>query len=616
MSKGSSSEVVARGQRWNELQFPSPLYFSHWVDDSHVLVGAGGGGKRFGMANVAAVFQVDTTAGLIHSNSNNAGPAGAPGNNGSKPEELLWSFCCAVDLGGDIPWCSSGFVKFDEAAHGRFTSAAEKRKGNSSSVATLGLVAISHVDSFSVVALRRDLRTMDLFLERVVRQPVTFDEADPDKKPIAFTQECIVVSQDDKSIAFFALIDLVPLGQAALNDEKDDDDEHNSSSSVALSRPTSAPRPTSSIALPARVNDLSAVSLPNQPTTECQPRILVAASVQDKLLHLIVAPSTGGKCSTAATSLSRPVDVAQLSAGEMHFPRDISFTKSALRSITLSPRTFHLLLIVNHALSGYTYVTDGKVDVDVIEMLSAGSGAAEKQLSPAVPVVAFAPTPTRLVKDGVTCYAPVPSSLSLAQVQTTGAITVQKPCSPVAGTPVARKDEGGSTLPIPSGLAEHWMMGTVDGKVLLVRYSCNLHDTEMPRFVVLMQRPAGNGSSSVRRGSEWDQQLHREPISSIAVSNRNDVITTDIAQKVVISALPLVQQLRGGAAKGSAVPNAIVRSKNTKLYVFPRMQLGASAGLFSLNCIFLVVALLFAAATSAFFMSLNPTFSLNQPSTY
>jgi hypothetical protein len=552
MKSTAASTVVARGQLWNELQFPSPLYFSHWVDDTHVLVGAGGGGKRFGMANVAAVFSVDVTAGMA---------ADSPGRP-AVAEDDLWAFQCAVDLGADIPWCSSGFTKYSESEHGcLFDSSA-----SSDSVATLGIVAISHVDSFSIVALRRDLATMALFLERIVRQSLNFDEADPDKKPIALTSGAVVVSQDDKTIAFFALCDLSTL--ISHSDEKSEEEK-----SVEKT-----PAPTCVIALPARVNDLAAASLPSTAAHGCG-KIVVVASVQDKLLHVIVAPTNGRH--------GQPVDAAQLSSASMNFPKDVTFTKSALRSVFVSESGFHLLLLVNHGVSGYTYATSGKLDVAALDLIPLTSSQAPP--APSVPLIDFAPTPTRLIKDGVTCFAAIPGPLR----------PVAPAAAPPPRTPVTKKaspvPSSSTAFPLASsGLPENWLMGTVDGRVLLVRHSSTLPDRSAPRFAVLSQRPAA--------GSRKERQLHREPISSVAVSSRNDVVTTDIAQKVVISALPCASS---AARPGSSA----VRRKNTRLYVFAEKQ----QSLFlccSLNCMVIALVLLFAAAVSAGVMSLNPSYKL------
>lgn len=48
--------MVAGGSTSNAMQLPSPVYFALFIDDTHVIIGAGGGGHRFGMANVLALI--------------------------------------------------------------------------------------------------------------------------------------------------------------------------------------------------------------------------------------------------------------------------------------------------------------------------------------------------------------------------------------------------------------------------------------------------------------------------------------------------------------------------------------------------------------------------------
>lgn len=143
----SAADVVAPGELPNFLQLPSPVYCAEWVDARHVVIGAGGGGRRFGMANVLVLLAIDTAergaaaaGGAARppppASSTSRPPAATPqpapavsltseqqkavtaaaaanrGAGGPAPSTVppLWRFVSAVDLEGDIPWCLSRYL--------------------------------------------------------------------------------------------------------------------------------------------------------------------------------------------------------------------------------------------------------------------------------------------------------------------------------------------------------------------------------------------------------------------------------------------------------------------------------------------------------------------------
>ncbi|EPY19326.1 hypothetical protein STCU_09520 [Strigomonas culicis] len=179
-----------------------------FVDDTHVLIGAGGGGKRFGMANILLMLSVDVSA--------------AQGAGAAAPPEKLWRYETAIDLEGDVPWCASEYLPI-EAHHGDGIDedpfAAPEAGGSprpqllSAWCSTFGLrgfYALSSIHCFVLIGVFFLQDTQTYRLRRLARVLVPSDERNPDKKPIALTPNNLVVAHDAKGIHVYALSALLP----------------------------------------------------------------------------------------------------------------------------------------------------------------------------------------------------------------------------------------------------------------------------------------------------------------------------------------------------------------------------------------------------------------------
>ncbi|KAK7200078.1 hypothetical protein NESM_000057400 [Novymonas esmeraldas] len=336
-------EVVAAGRAENVLQVPSPIYTATFVDAHHVLIGAGGGGRRFGMPNIATLLRVQS----LSSSSSSSSPSAAGAAMSKKsaalasaaPAPPVWRFAAAVDLGpDDIPWCTTPFLPFD----GRRESDTHKSRGGVSTEPAaldwsegqrrvldglVGFVALSSITAFSLLGVYRGAEpstgdgaesasapsssaaTDDRrYLRQLARIEVPSDAKNPDKKPIALVQNLVVVSHDDNGVLLFALTDLVP-------DSFEDDDvaayqatyaDQISGAGATLQRRVprtrTAAAPVAAWQLPARVNDLSANRVcivqadvsngasPLSPSQPCkahlQEYLVVAAVLLDKTVVL------------------------------------------------------------------------------------------------------------------------------------------------------------------------------------------------------------------------------------------------------------------------------------------------------------------------------------------
>ncbi|CUI15028.1 transmembrane protein, putative, partial [Bodo saltans] len=225
-------KVVAQGATPRALQFPSPIYFSEWVSDTHVIVGAGGGGQRFGMANVLALLKLNVVAPNQFDEDANKRQSKASTNKSSttnkKTDESIssdandgessssnkgidWALEHALDLGERVPWCCTGFLparmtrassksSISGRMHEDSSISPSKEKGSSAfapATILLGTVISSHMDSFSLIrvcaastpSLAAGAPSSLLLLESSHVVPLAHDDDNPDKKCVA-AMEC------------------------------------------------------------------------------------------------------------------------------------------------------------------------------------------------------------------------------------------------------------------------------------------------------------------------------------------------------------------------------------------------------------------------------------------
>jgi len=136
-----------------------------------------------------------------------------------------------------------------------------------------------------------------------------------------------------------------------------------------------------------------------------------------------------------------------------------------------------------------------------------------------------------VIKDCVTCLAPTHDNNGV-----------------VERTLALRRNCFGAALPT------HWVAGTVEGSLVGIHASpvsgageergggtrqdtssSHLTSSAPLMFVADHARPLATGSA---REKKKYGPLHKEPVTAIAVSAQNDVVSTDLAQNVVISTFP------------------------------------------------------------------------------
>ncbi|KAG8345943.1 hypothetical protein TRVL_03236 [Trypanosoma vivax] len=565
----SAAEVVAAvSDAPHCMQFPSPVYFARWIDEKHAIVGAGGGGRRFGMANLLAIVSIDTTA---QSSSRSNGME-------ETAQRWPWNFTSAVDMGKNIPWCASPFLKC--------TDELQLAEG------VVGYLAVSHVTCFTLVEVRRDMKTSSFYLRRHACVQVPSDDRNPDKKPIGLIQAAVVVAHDNKGVLIYDLPSLLlrtPLGSTTSNAEGAVEDSGAQGRVCAPGEDPTNEHPTSvcvkpiaSWSLPARVNDLHANRFfvpkkvrgrdPSKRRQRYSEYLLIAVLVQDKTLRLarmklrrggrMSAGTPGGVASAdgdmdlvdggnvdSDSSVLTLTDACVLTGRDCRIPFTLMKTSmrlvqlfgvedvasSVLGALWKEVRRKHceegtrgempiagLVLVVFDVSSNQSYMLAARVLSTSIppngvsssncaqhpsmavtgEMKSANCarGKTSKRLNLRV---RFAPEPSPIVKDGITCVSPCDYSRNYRL----GSVSA---------------DEG-----IGTALPDNWLAGTVDGALVSILYD------SQGKFTAQDVRP-----SREKRISRLFPALHREPISCVAVSALNDVLSTDIAQKVVVSTLP------------------------------------------------------------------------------
>eukprot|EP00796_Vickermania_ingenoplastis_P000483 gene483-263_t len=305
--------VIAEGEAPNVIQAPFPVFCAQWVDDTHVLLGAGGG-SRYGMANMMALVEVDSRA--MHTRLGKHGKPTAPG---SPPLPPLWRLVDHLLL-EDIPWCCTPLLPFNAVEDTadwpaeRQAAACETSPGASAlgpDGAVMGFVAVSGSASFSLIAIHHNTaiaggeRKYRLHRRAVIRLPE--DKTNADKKSIALLRNLVVVSHDMGDVLLFSLASLLtprdPAAAAAAaaaaqarstSGGKCNEDGNESRADVF--RVTTDAVPLARWRLGHRVNDLHAnrmemvVVSTNQGTGEKTVHLLdyvvVAALVQDKTVRV------------------------------------------------------------------------------------------------------------------------------------------------------------------------------------------------------------------------------------------------------------------------------------------------------------------------------------------
>lgn len=227
-------QVIASGGAPNRIQAPSPVFCSQFLDTSHVLLGAGGGGSRFGMENMLALARVDTSRRGPCSSSGSGGSSssshrGAADTSKAPPAAAsslppLWELVDYVDLRDNIPWCCTPMLPFDPVVDAadwpseRRTALMERSSDDdgTSESRLIGFVAVSGVRSFTLVSVHRHRSAgasacrgtnADYFLRLHRRAviPLPADEKNPDKKPISLIRHAVVVGHDMGAVEVYPL---------------------------------------------------------------------------------------------------------------------------------------------------------------------------------------------------------------------------------------------------------------------------------------------------------------------------------------------------------------------------------------------------------------------------
>ncbi|CAC9508918.1 conserved hypothetical protein [Leishmania infantum JPCM5] len=607
-------EVVAAGRAENVLQVPSPIYTAIFVDAHHALIGAGGGGRRFGMPNIALLLRVQSLGSASKADPTTEAPATSSAPAADAPP--VWSFAAAVDLGPDnIPWCTSSFLPFEASAQER-----KACSGASTEPAALdwsdaqrrvldglvGFVALSTVASFLLLGVFRgpepstsqatepsassaasapastsgdaDSRR---YLRQLARIEVPSDAKNPDKKPIALVQNLVLVSHDDNGVLAFALTDLVP---DSCEDEDLDaytaryaDQTTNGASGAVLQRRVPRVRteaaPVASWQLPARVNDLSvnrvcivkadasngaSSSSPRPCKAHLQEHLVVAALLLNKTLVL----STVRLRRRYTRSRSHKASAVQeeTTAENMQTEAKSDTTAAATMSTALTLTENMLPLPFKLMTSSLRLVRlFGWGDIDAAQQadmrrrltwqsLQAGGAPTHGPLCGIMVAAYNSVTNESYVIHGAVEVMPLTSSMpSSCTWDSIGPLCLKvqwtrKDPAPVlsdAITSLAVYTDGPpgeyatrvSANPLGAAVPTRWIAGTVEGWVASLRLS---HDpAQRPHWQADQIRPSPNKSVARRYPA-----LHKEPVSCVAVSSENDVVSADIAQNVALTTLP------------------------------------------------------------------------------
>lgn len=627
-----AGDVVANGKTPNSLQMPSPVYCVEWVDANHVLIGAGGGGRRFGMANVAVLLRVSSHLRPAIANgkegTGNRAPNGTAAS--SNTDEPLWSYIDALDLGGDIPWCSTAFLPVESSSledvnHPEAIQWSVKQREVLGGIA--GFIAISSITSFSLVGLYRNDATSSgrYRLCCLARIEVPNDPRNPDKKPIALVRNMIIVAHDEQGALLFPLTHLVP-----------EEMDREASPPVPIVR-----RQSSAVAawsLGARVNDLHANRVrivqakkkskkmeegqqSGSPLREVTQRgqgstkepdgstdadvfstpctalvhdyVIIAALLQNKTMSLVPFRLRRNYSTSFPTkepdgsekdalgppqrmlSSTPPIpDSATVVLSGKDLPLTFPLMSSSLRLVRLfgwenvSPAhqpllmrqmTWHslqtggaptngslcrLLLVAYDMSANQSFFVEGVLTIGTAtEELSAAPKERKKDrsMSGIRLRLSFPPAhPTPVLQDAITSLSAYSDCLSRS----------------------AQREEQFRTM--GTAIPPDWVVGTVEGWVASVHRQ---GDTQ--QWEVLQVRPSSRKSVAKRYPA-----LHKEPVSSVAVSAGNDVVSADIAQNVILTTLPCVEQRRmTNQVKGADAYEFVTQPRHTdSVPLFPPLR--------------------------------------------
>ncbi|KPA80524.1 hypothetical protein ABB37_04735 [Leptomonas pyrrhocoris] len=623
-----AKDVVAAGQVENVLQLPSPVYTAEFTDAHHVLIGAGGGGKKFGMANVALLLRVASLRGASSSSSSPSTSsaasivksgvetaAAASPSSAAPSEPPVWGFAAAIDLGEDIPWCTSAFLPFNingTPPGGSVSDPAALRWSDQQRVVLQGLVgfiALSSITAFTLIGVYRGTEPTSSsamssseeeeagadasapappthqakdksdcaepqrrYLRQLARITVPHDAKDPDKKPIALSQNVLLVAHDANGVLGYALTDLVP---HSFEDNHSEAYERTYASQVkasggALQRrvphTVTTAAPVVEWPLPARVNDLSvnrvcivqaARSDETGPSAvrpckaHLQEHLILAAVLQDKTVVLstlrlrqkyvrttrdAVAPVsvvtaltlTGAelplpfKLLTSSLRLVRLYGWNNIAAGQQaEMRRQLTWQSLQEHGAPTHGPLCSLLLVAFNTHTSESFLLHGAVDVTPLP-----SASHENRSALTLQLRWVQPQPTPVLGDAITslstCADRVPAD-DEARIQRS---------------------------PVGAAVPTHFIVGTVEGWVASVRWIAaegrwrSDHVRPSPLKSVAKRFPA----------------LHKEPVSCVAVSAENDVVSADIAQNVALTTLPYAlrpsptpaSSSQKGSAPGSA----------------------------------------------------------------
>lgn len=653
----SANDVVAAGRVENVLQVPSPIYTAEFTDSHHVLIGAGGGGRKFGMANIALLLRVQSLRSEsplslhnkqpTHSSSpsppaKTAGGAStaAAATAAASPEAPVWRFAAALDLGVDIPWCTSTFLPFPlppaapSASSGSATdpAALSWTAGQRSVLEELvGFLALSSITSFCLIgvyggaeptshnaapssaAVTASGEEDQRYLRLLARISVPNDEKDPDKKPIALTQNVLTVAHDDKGVLAYALTDLVG------DSFEDEDAEAYAAKYAAQAKPgaalqrrvphvQTAATPIAEWQLPARVNDLAVnrvclvqaegggdaaaapSSSPLGASAPCKAHLhehLILAAVLHNKTVVLSSLRLRRKYTTKARHSSNGNMVSMCTALTLagpDLPLPFKLLTSSLRLVRLfgwgnidaaqqaemrrrltwlslqeKGRPTHgalcsLAIVAFNTHTSESFIIHGAIDVtpthsEAAAPVSASSSGTGGELS--LKLHWSQPQPSPVLADAIT-------SLSV--------------CADVVPDDYAERLQ---RSPVGAAVPHHFIVGTVEGWVASVRW-----EAEERRWRSEHVRPSPFKSVAQRFPA-----LHKEPVSCVAVSAENDVVTADIAQNVALTTLPYVVRTSAALPSSSASSLAGGGSGGAKadggaLPVVPQQRLATSSALF------------------------------------
>lgn len=549
----AEKDVVAPGATPQYLQLPSPVYVALWATDRLVVIGAGGGGNRFGMANVLVLLELTGAAGDCHLTP----PQQAAVTKGRPTAATLpssaaatWRFVSALDLGSDIPWCISsaalpnpyqarGKTADDGVASTPWTVAQQECMGNVTSI-----FVISSIRSFTVVGVESTQapgRPEVTALRQLAHITVPNDADNPDKKPVSLVRHAVLVGHDHNEIQLYDLASLLPSRRDPMG----------------CLVPVKTAAPLAVWHLPGRVNDIAAnrvnwVVAKRNPADARDVKalvmdyIVIAAAVVDKTVrlgsfrqrrnydgHYSGSPSlveagtppftiteevvlSGGDCGFCFPLMTSSVRMVRLFGLESP-GADTSRARELLTAVSLRAAekpaqlpqscTIASLMVVAYDRHGNTtYIARAAIQAINVPRPAdmATSGATPRPQKNAIRfMIQPEPHPSPVVKDAITCVAAYP-------------FRDTKP------------NYLGSRVP------EEWLGGTIEGSVIsFVRSDAAAGKVDG----IYYYTPGDARPSTNRRLARRFPALHRDPVTSVAISGNLDVITTDLAQNVAISSV-------------------------------------------------------------------------------